>query len=325
MIFILFTIFFVSITVLFAAIGLLIRKRRLWVVDRLEKFLPYSSTMIVTDEPKKEGMPKQKIGAQILSVMSKMIEGRSFVLRFERELEQSGVPLKAEEFVIVKVVSGIGFSSLIALGLEWGGWIALLMLWVGYMIPNIELKRRKEKRLQRCLTQLPPALGSMATSLRAGFSFMQALQMISKEIPDPLGPEFARTLREINFGVSVDDALKRLTERLPNPDLEMVLMAMLIQRSTGGNLAEILESIQETIQERVRMKEESRTLTAQGRASAWVITILPIALAVFLYGTNHDYFTPMLTHPIGWGFILYGLVSGAIGWIVIQKMMKIEV
>src|SRR5690606_16452868 len=107
-----------------------------------------------------------------------------------------------------------------------------------------------------CASQLAPALGTMASAMRSGFSFIQAMQLIGREVPDPIGPEFERTVREINLGISMEEAFKNLLRRLPNEDLEIVAPALLIQRPTGGNLAELRETMEETVRGRIRIKEE---------------------------------------------------------------------
>lgn len=313
---------FILFTALFGLGGTMLTRRRSILENRLKRyFLQAPVQEEAGDKPMKEQKP---LASRLISQLGERFAGRAFVSRWQKALEEAGVPLKPEEYFAVKLIVGGGILLLSAM-LGMNVLLFLFLGLIGYKLPDIELKRRKEKRLQRCAAQLPDALGSMATSMRAGFSFMQALQMISREVPDPLGPEFAKTLREMSFGVSVEDALERLTERLPNPDLEMVVMALLIQRSTGGNLAELLDSVQETIRERVRIKEEMRALTAQGRASAVIVTLLPIVLGLFFQLMDPEYFSPMLKHLLGWVMIAYALVSGVIGWVVLKKMIRIEV
>jgi tight adherence protein B len=165
----------------------------------------------------------------------------------------------------------------------------------------------------------------MANSMRAGFSFMQAMQLVGKEVPDPLGPEFERTLKDINYGLSIEEAFKNLFQRLPDKELGLVINALMIQRSSGGNLATLLETMQETIRGRVRIKEELRTLTAQGRMSSWIISLLPVALGLYLYFMNPEYFGPLLNHPLGKVMLSFGVIFGILGWLLIRKIVNIEV
>jgi tight adherence protein B len=313
----------IGFTVLFGFIGSLLALRRTKIASRLDKY-----TMRVNqDEPSdlqagKE--PKLSAGRRLIAAVGSRFEGKSFIGRWEKELERAGLPLKAGEFFVLRllvagIMTGIGYL------MHFQGIALLPALWVGYLLPKFYMKRRKEKRLARCASQLAVSLGTMATAMRAGFSFMQAMQLVGREVPDPIGPEFDRTLREINFGVPVEEALQRLLERLPDADLELVITALLVQRSTGGNLSEILESMQETIHARVRIQEELKALTAQGRLSAWIISLLPIVLGVLINLMNPEYFSPLLTHPIGWMLLGMGAVSGLIGWMAIRKIVRIEV
>ncbi len=174
-------------------------------------------------------------------------------------------------------------------------------------------------------SQLLETLGVLANSLRAGFSFMQAMQLAGKETPEPLGPELERAVREAGLGVPLEEVFENMLKRLPNKELEVVVRAILAQRRSGGNLAELLETMEETIRGRVRVLEELRTLTAQGRMSSWIITMLPVGLGLYLYFASADYFTPMLEHPLGWMMLSVAAISIIIGWIVIQKINRIEV
>jgi tight adherence protein B len=187
------------------------------------------------------------------------------------------------------------------------------------------VKRRRNKRLNQLTYQLIEVLGMMGNSMRAGFSFMQAMQLVGKEIPDPLGPEFDRCVRQARLGIPLEAVFAELIDRLPNKELDVVLSAILTQRSSGGNMAELLETMEETIRGRIRVLEELRTLTAQWRMSSWIITLLPVGLAFYLAIVNHDYFSPMLNHPLGLTMLFIGAFLILIGWVLIQKIINIEV
>lgn len=314
---------FIGFTVFFGFLGSWLARRRSKIASRLEKF-----TMRVNQdepsEPQADKEPKRSAGRRLIAAIGSRLEGKSFIGRWEKELERAGLPLKGGEFFVLRLLAA-GIMTGIGYLMNFQGLALLPALWVGYQLPKFYMKRRKEKRLARCASQLAVSLGTMATAMRAGFSFMQAMQLVGKEVPDPIGPEFDRTLREMNFGVPVEEALHRLMERLPDTDLELVITALMVQRSTGGNLSEILDSMQETIHARVRIQEELKALTAQGRLSAWIISLLPIVLGVLINFMNPEYFSPLLTHPIGWMLLGMGAVSGLIGWIAIRKIVRIEV
>ncbi|WP_147803216.1 type II secretion system F family protein [Alkalicoccus halolimnae] len=262
---------------------------------------------------------------------SPLIRGAGKALSFlpvkvktEDKLQQAGFTLSGSEFLAVRilaasaagVVSWLLFNSIIHL---------FIGLAAGFAIPAAVVSRKRKKRLELLTHQLIETLGTMANSLRAGFSFLQAMQLVSKEMPDPLGPEFGRVVKEISLGRPVDEALVRMTERLPNKELEVIVQGIVAQRENGGNLAGLLISMEETIRGRIKVQDELKTLVAQGKMSSWIITMLPVALALFMYFVNYDYISIMLTEPLGWMISFMGTVSIFIGWLLIQKVIKIEV
>nr|WP_302328460.1 type II secretion system F family protein [Salirhabdus salicampi] len=312
-------------TLLFGGIATFISRRRNPIERRLRRFIPKETessparpqTTINTDN---EVQPTIKL----FRIIAKVFKGKRFAEKWNRQLEQAGVPLKPEEFITIRVL--LLLLSLVIVSLFNMNLLSRLIIPVfGWVLPVMILRNRREKRLARSSIQLPQALSTLATAMKSGFSFMQAMQLVSKEIPDPLGTEFGQAIREINLGISSEVAFQNMTERLPNEDLKLVVNAVIIQRSTGGNLAELLETIEETINERVRIKDELKALTAQGRMSAWIISLLPVVLGLFLNLMSPEYFGPMLTHPVGWLLLGLGIVSGVFGWILIQRIIKIEV
>jgi tight adherence protein B len=287
---------------------------------RLNQFVP--SEAIEMKEV--EEIPKISIIKKMIAYFAKVFFGNKFSKRSATLLEQAGSKLKPEEFLVIQILFGLGaFLFSVIVGLHWiiGSIIGI----VGFGIPYFYTVYRQKKRMQALSYQLIETLGTMANSLRAGFSFMQAMQLVAKELPDPLGPEFDRVVKEVGFGVPLEDVLESLILRLPNKELEVVIRAILAQRKSGGNLAELMETMEETIRGRIRVLEELNTLTAQGRMSSWIITLLPVALGVYFFKMSPDYFSPMIEHPLGWLLLGMGSISIIIGWFVIQKIIKIEV
>lgn len=271
-----------------------------------------------------EGTRKSKLKEWIQSFAKNVRTTENTRNKIERILESAGIPLKVEEFITIRVIA-FGLSTVFAIFLGIPFFFSLLIGFLGWQAPFFFIKRKKEKRIIKAGSQLPQALEIMSSAMKSGFSFMQAMQLVAKELPDPIGVEFHRTIKDINFGLPMDIAFENLQKRIPNKDLEIVTTAILVQRSTGGNLSRILETIQETISERVRLKDELKALTAQGRMSAIIITFLPVGLGILLSLMNPEYFTPMLENPIGWILIGGGLISGTLGWIFINKVVTIEV
>jgi len=181
------------------------------------------------------------------------------------------------------------------------------------------------KRRKAFNSQLGDALILIANSLRTGYSFMQASDMVAQEMRPPISSEFARAVKEMNLGVTIEEALANLGKRINSEDLDLVLTAVLIQRQVGGNLSEVLDNIARTIRERVRIRGEIRTLTAQGRISGVIVSLLPIVLGLIIYLLNPEYVKLLFVHPFG--KILLGVagLGQVIGILVIRRIVDIEV
>ncbi|WP_318506918.1 type II secretion system F family protein [Bacillus sp. T3] len=318
---------FIALTSLFGSLGMLFKPKGS-LVDRLHKFFPIEIQEEQEEDEQTEKRRRLKFDLTELKTLLAKLSGKFLTKKnsskWEQKLEAANLPLKTEEFTAVRIMSGLGLATATTI-LK----LPLAIIFVGAMLgnhlPAVYVNQKIKKRRARCMTQLPQALGTMATSMKSGYSFLQAMQVIAQEVPDPIGTEFKKTLREINLGVPLEEAFENLITRLPTDDIKIVANAIVIQRSTGGNLTQILDTIQETITDRVRIKEELRALTAQGKMSAWIISLLPVILGVILNLMNPEYFQPMLTHPLGWTFLGFGTISGIIGWFVIQKIVNIEV
>ncbi|WP_129689934.1 type II secretion system F family protein [Gottfriedia acidiceleris] len=287
---------------------------------RINDFIPSSSIGEVANTNEK----KESLFSGVITAISKSFYGVRFVQKSEKKLQEAGSKLKPEEFFALRIVAAIG-SGLFALLINLSIFLVIVALIAGFVLPSYNIERKRNKRLNLISTQLIETLGMMANSMRSGFSFMQAVQLAGKEMPDPLGPEFERVVQEVGLGVSFEKAFQDLLDRLPNKELEVVVQAILAQRTSGGNIAELMETMEDTIRGRIRILEELKTLTAQGKMSSWIITLLPVGLAFYLYFFSPDYFRPMLHHPLGLFMIFAASISCLIGWFVIQKIIKIEV
>ncbi len=284
--------------------------------DRISRFVPAGGS----EEAKTKGRQK-------FSLIETAGKGLKFIpsrKKTEVLLQQAGVSLTGPEFLAVRIGSVI-----ITAGVFWMFSDSLVALTaavpIGFFIPLIYIKRKRTKRLQLLTYQLVETLGTMANSLRAGFSFMQAMQMVAKEMPDPLGPEFGRVVREVSLGRPTAEALHRMSGRLPNKELEVIVQGIIAQRESGGNLAELLLAMEETISGRIRVLDELKTLVSQGKMSSWIITLLPVGLALFMYTFNYEYMSIMVEHPLGLTLLFFTGVSILIGWFMIQKVIRIEV
>ncbi|OEH86189.1 type II secretion system protein [Desulfuribacillus stibiiarsenatis] len=239
-------------------------------------------------------------------------------------IESAGLPLKPEEFIIFQWIATFlcgGVFYLIS-----GKLFPLLLgLVIGYIVPDFWLKSKQNKRLNEFNAALPDMITTVVGSLRAGFSFPQALKTVADETKGPMKEEIDKLLKELQFGLSVENALNNLNERMPSEDLELMIHVIIIQRQVGGNLATVLDKIVDTIRERKRIQQQIITLTAQGRLSGVVIGLLPIILGIVIYLIEPDYVGTLFSHPIGIGMLIMGVISGIIGYVLIRKMTMIEV
>lgn len=287
---------------------------------RVKAFLPSGEEEEIIDQVK----PKESIFKRFILKAGRMFQNVRFSKRTEKMLLEAGSQLKPEEYFIVRIfIAAIKGAVFFLAGMPW--FFCLFTALIGFLLPGMYMKRKRKKRLQRISYQLIEILGMMANSMRAGYSFMQAMQQVGKEIPDPLGPEFERVIRQAGLGIPFDEVFEEMIVRLPNKELEVVIRAIMAQRKSGGNLAGLMETMEETVRGRIRVLEELNTLTSQGRMSSWIITLLPVGLAVYLVLFSKDYFQPMLEHPLGWLMLSSAGLNILIGWVFIQKIIRIEV
>lgn len=289
--------------------------------SRIQGLVPTLSAEVEVGNGKPKKRNNHKRYFEMAAILFRNIQ---FSKRTERLLLEAGSKIKPEEFFVLRVLASIGAGAITFISaFQW--YFILLMIVVGFLLPDFYMKHKRKKRLNLLSHQLIETLGMMANSMRAGFSFMQAMQLAGKEMPDPLGPEFDRVVHQAGLGVPLEVVFQELGERLPNKELHVVIQAILAQRKSGGNLAELMETMGETVRGRVRILEELKTLTAQGKMSSWVITLIPVFLGVYLNFMDPEYFSPLLNHPIGWVLIILGSFSIVIGWVLIRKIVTIEV
>lgn len=240
------------------------------------------------------------------------------------KMQQVDWPLLGAEFEVILGLFGAlcGVIALAAtLELVWAVAAFAAGVLLGLMFLNIYIKRRQKV----FTTQLGDMLIMVANALRAGFSFMQAFELIAREMDAPIGREVQKVVREVNIGVDLETALDNMQKRVNSSDFELVVTAVVIQRQVGGNLAQILDTISDTINNRVRMRREVMTLTAQGRASGIVLALLPVALGLVLSIVNPAYLQPLFTEPIGRACIGVAVIMEAIGYLVIRRIVNIRI
>ncbi len=283
------------------------------------------------------GLAEALQSSQALAQLNKVVEQRDFGANLAREIARADLRLKVSEYLALWAATTVGVP-IIMIVLSLGvptlrNPIALLVgMFIGFMLPRFWLGRRKSGRLNAFDKQLPDTITLIANALRAGSSFLQAIELVVRESRPPISTEFGRVIREVNLGLAFDTALENMVRRVRSDDLELMATAISIQHTVGGNLAEILDSIAYTIRERVRIKGEIRTLTAQQRLSGYVVGFLPIALAGFLFVAAPGFMAPMFDSrasivglPAGVIILCVGGFAMFIGFMLIRKIVDIEV
>jgi tight adherence protein B len=269
------------------------------------------------------------------SVLRKMVEGPMPVVdKFVKEsrqgsglarlIEQSGVQTTPSGLMLVTVVSAAVAGLLTALFVN-RPYATPIAACVGAMLPIFYIMNRRTRRLNRFEEQFPEALDLLSRAVRAGHAFQTAMGMVADELADPVGPEFKKAFDRQNFGLPLRDALNELSERIGNLDVRFFVTAVLIQRETGGNLAEILDNLAYVIRERFKIRRQIRVHTAHGRFTAWVLLSLPAALAVALTFINPDHMALLFHEHMGQMMILGAIVMQTIGYFWIRQVIKIEV
>lgn len=272
-----------------------------------------------------------------LANLNKVVEGRDFGANLARDIARADLKLKPSEFLFIWVGATIGIPLAMIILSPFIPAFGSPITWlvgglIGFYLPRFWLNRRKGGRLKAFNKQLPDTITLIANALRAGSSFLQAIELVVRESRPPISTEFGRVIREVNLGLPFEQALENMVRRVRSDDLELMATAISVQHQVGGNLAEILDSIAYTIRERVRIKGEIQTLTAQQRLSGYVVGFLPIALAGFLFVAAPGFMEPMFSNPpailglpAGVVILIFGGIMMFIGFMFIRKIVDIEV
>jgi len=247
-----------------------------------------------------------------------------FSNRLDAKLEQAGLPMKAGEFVAFTAVCAVAGGVLGAFLLA-NIIIVLILAFGASLIPFGWLVRAKSQRQNRMAEQLADVLSILASSLRAGHSFLQALDQVANEIKDPSASEFHRVVSEIRLGRSVDDAMIEMADRIGSEDMRWAVMAVNIQRQVGGNLAEVLDIVATTVRERAYIHRQVKVLSAEGRISIGILAALPFGIFFYLVLVNPDYIKPLFTTTFGQIMLIAGATLMTLGIFVMTRIVRIDV
>ena len=314
-----------------AGIAIVVTGNQSSVDERLEQFV---GTTTVVDLP--ESVDDDIDGPDVADRLDKALEQRNLFEPIRERISRADAKLRVSEYVILVLVSG-ALAAVIGYFLpQENSWvIAIIAGLLGLRIPRFYVRTMGKRRMQAFDAQLSDTLNLWVNALRSGYSVLQAMEAIATELPPPVSAEFERVVQEVRLGLSVEQSLANMYRRVPSEDLDLVITAVNIQREVGGNLAEVLDTISYTIRERVRIKGEIRTLTAQGRVSGWIISLLPIVLGFILFLINPEYVSQLWVSeepwilpqiiPCGWVVLAFSAIMIGAGAYAISKIVDIEV
>jgi tight adherence protein B len=277
-----------------------------------------------------EREPSQELALLRDEVMSKipaldnLLRRSSSISSFQTLLEQADVKSRAGNVLLLCVLSGAGLALIVLLftGFPQFAWLALIL---GAFLPYSYANYKRTKRFSKFEEIFPEAIDTLARAVRAGHAFTTALELIASEIAEPVASEFRKLYEEQKFGLPVRDALVNLTERVPLVDVKFFVTAVMLQRETGGNLAEILDNLSYVIRERFKIMRQVRVHTAQGRMTMMLLMGLPPIIVITMQAMNPTFIRPLFDDPIGHLLIVVGITLQTIGYFVIRKIIQIQV
>lgn len=313
---------FVAVILLLEGLYLLWKSYRGPQAKNIEKRLKALS--ISKDDSPQAQLLKQRMLSEV-PMLERLLLGLPNIDRMHRLIYQSGLGWTISRLLLSS--AAIGFVSYFTLtSLAYQSVLFSLMISLPLAgLPFLYVASKRRRRLAKLEQQLPEAIDLMVRALRSGHAFSSGLQMIGDEMSEPIANEFRIVHDEINFGISLQQALMNLTERVPVTDLRYFVVAVLIQRESGGNLTEVLGNLSRLIRDRLKFLGKVRVLSSEGRLSAWVLGLMPFGLAAAMNLVNPAFMSLLWTDPIGIAIIKYMLVLMAIGVVILVKIIKIRV
>jgi tight adherence protein B len=317
--------FLVFITCMFGVFGAYLlatrgtEEKRKRLQQRLSDALLYSKR----SDDEEVQLARQELMSEI-PALSRMLMRVRVATSLRRMLDQADLHITVSRLAMFSLMAGL----LAALAVSMLTISKLLMVGAGLVAaatPFLHIAYKRKKRLNAFLEHLPDALELMSRALQAGHAFAESLHMVSTEMPEPIATEFRKTYEEQNLGLSLKLALENLSERVPLLDLRFCVTAIMIQRETGGNLAEILEKVSHTIRDRFRILEDLNTLTTSSRMSAWILCGLPVFVALAVTIMNPDYMSVLWTDPRGHNLLFAAGFMQLMGMLIVRKILKIKI
>jgi tight adherence protein B len=321
--------FVASVAVLAYGLYLLATRRRSLLAQRVQTYTAIEEEAAVAAAADK---PQFTAVGRLFNILL----GRGYLQRVEEELARADVPMRPSEYILLRLVLAV---ILFVVGVYGIGYVrsGLFLGLIGYLSPAVFVKVHEKRRREKFVRQLADALMLLTNSLRSGYSFLKGLELVAKEMEDPISKELNRMQREVSLGATVEEALLNLARRVNSQDMDIVVSAFLVQKDVGGNLTEIMEKVAETIRERLRIQGDIKVLTAQGRLSGLVVGLMPIVvfIAILFLGSS-EYFAPLWGPPVAmnlggfdltWGMVAL-IAAGSLqlmGFYMINKIISIKV
>jgi len=294
--------------------------------DSLDTRLSPYDVAPAPDDPTAPGVSFAQSGLvqRAVGLTSKVANRGDLLLKVEHLLEQANLPLRPAEALFF-YAAGVALVGLAAVALAPSLAVGLIFAVLVAVAPVVVVRQLRKRRLKAFEAQLPDTLNLLAGSLRAGYSFLQGLEAVVRETSEPMARELRRVLAEARLGRPLEDALGDVAVRMESKDFDWSVMAIRIQREVGGNLAELLQTVAETMVARSRLRGEVRALTAEGRISGIIMGLLPVGLGLFMFTASPDYIDDLFSSVVGWSMVVGSVVMAAAGFAWIQKIIKIEV
>lgn len=243
---------------------------------------------------------------------------------FELKAQQANLPVTGQEYMML--VGGSALFIFVLMAIATLQLSEPLLFAVGWVIfASLYVQFKANRRMKQFTNQLGDAIAMMSNAIKSGFTFQQAMDIVAKEIKGPISEEFVRALNEIQLGVTLEEALEGICQRVKDDDFEMVAMSVVIQRQVGGNLSQILDTVGETIRDRIKLKGEIKSLTAEGVISGWAIALLPVVVAAICLAMNEEYFKPLRESGLGDILLIGCIVSEIIGGLVIRWIINVKI
>lgn len=259
-----------------------------------------------------------------IRVLNTLLSHTRLAKRLTQDLEQADIPLQVGEYILLRAVVAV-LLAVLALMIVHNVVAAGIGAVAGYLLPAWHVSMAKKRRLNKLSKQLPEMLTIVSGSLKSGYGFLQSLEFAIQQMSPPMATELQRTVRDTTLGKTLDEAMAALLERVPTYEMDMVITAVTIQKSVGGNLSEILDNVGYTMRERERIDGEIQTLTSQQKLTGFILASLPIGVGGFFFLINREYITPLFTTGPGIAMLIGAIVLEIIGILIMRRILAIDI